>query len=249
VGGARTTIIGIDAATQPKKVGLARGHLDRDTLVVTDAVLGSEVESVAETVASWIGDRPTLLAIDAPLGWPAPLAQGLHRHRAGQVLQGDGHDLFRGLTDMVVHDKLRKLPLEVGADRIARTAHAALRLLGEVRDRTGLDIPLAWSPEVEGVAAIEVYPAATLRCHNAAATSYKGKDDVARDYRETILSALRGNWTLQVDDRRLAGFDHLLDAAVCVLAGADFLWGKCGGPTADQQATAEVEGWVWFMDR
>lgn len=240
------TIIGIDAATQPRKLGLARGHLDDDDLVVTDALLGSEVESVAETIASWIGDRPTLFAIDAPLGWPAPLAQGLHRHRAGQVLDGEGHDLFRRTTDRFVHKSIGKMPLDVGADRIARTAHMALRLLGEVRGRTGLDIPLAWSPEVEGVAAIEVYPAATLLAHRAAATGYKRKDDVSRDYRETILSALRHDWSLKMDDRLLAGSDDLLDAAVCVLAGADFLRGGCVAPTADQRATAEVEGWIWF---
>ena len=33
------TIIGIDAATQAKKIGLARGSIDGDDLVVTDAVL------------------------------------------------------------------------------------------------------------------------------------------------------------------------------------------------------------------
>jgi predicted RNase H-like nuclease len=172
------TIIGIDAATQPRKIGLARGRLDGDDLVVTGVVLGSEVESVVETIASWIGSGPTLLAIDAPLGWPAPLGQGLHVHRAGQVLDGDGHDLFRRVTDRFVHTSIGNMPLDVGADRIARTAHMTLRLLGEVRARTGLAIPLAWSPALEGVFAIEVYPAATLRCHKATCTGYKGNDDL-----------------------------------------------------------------------
>ncbi len=245
----RTTIIGIDAATQPKKIGLARGHLDGDDLVVTDVVLGSAVTSVAETVASWIGPGPTLLAIDAPLGWPAPLAQGLSGHRAGQVLDGDGHDLFRRVTDRFVHATVGKMPLDVGADRIARTAHMALRLLGEVRARTGFDIPLAWSPNIDGVAAVEVYPAATLRCHKATCTGYKGNDAGPRDYRATILSALRDDWKLEVDDRLLAGCDDLLDAAVCLLAGADFLRGKCIAPGKEQQEAAEVEGWIWIRRR
>lgn len=241
-----TAIIGIDAATQPKKTGLARGHLDDGRLVVMDTALGSEVESLVGTVASWCTAGPTLLAIDAPLGWPAPLAQGLHGHRAGQILEGEGHDLFRRVTDRHVHRRLGKLPLEVGADRIARTAHAALRLLGEVRARTGLDIPLAWLPDVRGTAAIEVYPAATLRCHKAAASGYKGDGDVARDYRETILSALKGEWTLEVDDRLLAASDDRLDAAVCVLAGADFLRGVAQPPAAEQREAAKIEGWIWF---
>ncbi len=241
-----TTIIGIDAATQPKKIGLARGHLEHGDLIITDVVLGSEVESVVETTASWTGDSSTLLAIDAPLGWPAPLGRGLHGHRAGQVLDGEGHDLFRRVTDRFVHQRLGKLPLEVGADRIARTAHAALRLLGEVRSRAGLEIPLAWSPDVAGVAAVEVYPAATLLSRRATATGYKGDGESARDYRQTILSALRSDWTLQVDPDLLAGSDDRLDAAVCVLAGADFLRGQSVAPDSAQREAAEVEGWIWF---
>jgi len=217
-----TTVVGIDAATQPKKIGLARGRLGPDgTVVIEESVLGSSVESVPEKVASWVCDGPALLAIDAPLGWPAPLARGLREHRAGQRLEGEARDLFRRTTDLFVHETLGKLPLEVGADRIARTAHSALRLLDEVRARTGLEIPLAWSPEVVGIAAIEVYPAATLLGRRAGATGYKGSEPVARDHRETILSALRGDWTLGVDSDVLARSDDVLDAAVCVLAGAD----------------------------
>ncbi len=242
----RTTIVGIDAATQPRKTGLARGHLQGGKLVVTDIALGSEVESVGETVASWCADGPTLLAIDAPLGWPAALGRGLHRHRAGQVLEGETHDLFRRVTDRHVHERIGKLPLEVGADRIARTAHAALRLLGEVRACAGHDIALAWSPDVPEVSAIEVYPAATLRCHLAAASGYKGDGEVARDSRESILRTLRGAWTLEVDDRLLVTSDDRLDAAVCVLAGADFLRGVGVPPDDAQRDAAEIEGWIWF---
>ncbi|MEX1361730.1 MAG: DUF429 domain-containing protein [Nannocystaceae bacterium] len=242
----RSTIIGIDAATQPKKTGLARGRLDGGELVVTDVALGSELESLVETVASWCADGPTLLAIDAPLGWPAPLARGLHGHRAGQVLEGDGHELFRRVTDRFVHRRLGKLPLEVGADRIARTAHATLRLLGEVRARADREIPLAWSPDVVGVAAVEVYPAATLLGRRVGATGYKGSDGTAVDNRRTILSALGNDWTLEVDADLLASSDDRLDAAVCVLAGADFLRGRSVAPDGGQREAAEVEGWIWF---
>ena len=62
-----------------------------------------------------------------------------------------------------IQQKLKKTPLDVGADRIARTAYAALHLLGSVRVQLHLSIPLAWAPtDISVVAAIEVYPAATL---------------------------------------------------------------------------------------
>jgi hypothetical protein len=70
--------------------------------------------------------------------------------------------MFRRMTDDEIHRRLRKRPLEVGANLIARTAHSALKLLGEIRERTGLAIPLAWAPvEALPYRAIEVYPAAT----------------------------------------------------------------------------------------
>ena len=47
------TVLGIDAAAEPRNVGLARG--------------------VVEKIAAWTRP-PTLLAIDAPLGWPRALS-------------------------------------------------------------------------------------------------------------------------------------------------------------------------------
>jgi len=113
------TIIGIDAATEPKKVGLARGWVDGERVVVSDARIGSRIPSVAETIAGWI-EGPTLLAIDAPLGWPAPLGRALVGHRAGQAFKADAKEAFNRLTDRVLCERTGKRPLDVGADRIAR---------------------------------------------------------------------------------------------------------------------------------
>ena len=240
-----TSIVGIDAATSPKKVGLARGEITGDVVRVVEAMLGSEVDSVVETIASWAVGNRVLLAVDAPLGWPRALGRGLHGHRAGQRLPGVAQDLFRRTTDRFVHEQLGKLPLEVGADRIARTAHAALGLLHDVRTRLGAPVPLVWTPGFEGVATIEVYPAATLLSRRAPATGYKGREAAAQDSRQTILSALRDDWTLRVDRDLLASSDDRLDAAVCVLAGADFIRGQSLAPDSTQREAAEFEGWIW----
>jgi hypothetical protein len=50
----------------------------------------------------------------------------------------------------------------------------------------------------------------------------------------------------EVDVERLIACDDMLDAAVCVLAGADFLRSTCVPPERAQVATAMSEGWIWF---
>jgi hypothetical protein len=60
---------------------LARGRLEGDWLVVSEVVLGSEVGSVTDTVATIAGD--TLITIDAPFGCPMPHGHALREHRAG----------------------------------------------------------------------------------------------------------------------------------------------------------------------
>lgn len=242
------TIIGIDAATDARKLGLARGRLDGDHLAVTEVMLGSEAGSITDTIASWI-TADTLIAVDAPLGWPVPLGHTLREHRAGAAVVAEAHDLFRRMTDKFVHEKLGKQPLDVGADRIARTAHAALRRLGELRQVTQLDIPLAWTPEVRGVACIEVYPAASLKARGIDPAGCKGKKDGTATHRRRVLDAVRHEFELGLDETRIVESDDRLDAVLCVLAGADFLRGQCVAPDDRQRELAEVEGWIWFADR
>lgn len=106
-------------------------------------------------------------------------------------------------------------------------------------------IPLAW--QVAGPAgprAIEVYPAATLRSHELPATRYKKLE--LRATREEILEGLEARMSLKCERELLLRCDHTLDAAVCVLAGADFLRGECLSPVNPE--TAEKEGWIWVRD-
>jgi len=92
-----TTIIGIDCATQPKKCGVARGRFEGGRVVVGEVALGSQIDSLSKTIASWVVE-PTLIAIDAPLGWPMALARELAGHAAGQPVGAppvQGRHLFR----------------------------------------------------------------------------------------------------------------------------------------------------------
>ncbi|MDX1547285.1 MAG: DUF429 domain-containing protein [Rhodothermales bacterium] len=239
-------VIGVDCATDPRRVGLARGVVEGESLRLMAATTGAAVDPV-DRIAGWMAEAPrTLLALDAPLGWPAPLADGLQGHRAGMPLAGAPNALFRRATDRSVHARLGKLPLEVGADRIARTAHAALALLSALRRRTGLALPLAWDPGLEQASATEVYPAATLRACGLPASGYKRPADAA--VRRAILGGLHAHLSIPAGlEATLLGNADVLDATACLLAGLDFLRGRSMPPP--DPAMARREGWIWVRER
>jgi len=238
------TLVGIDCATRKEKVGLACGHYDQGQVSITEVAIGTALASVAETVAGWIRSAAScLLALDAPLGWPAALGSTLAHHRAGDPIHIPRDKMFRRLTDRVVERELEKRPLDVGADRIAHTAHAALYLLDELRYAAGRPIGLAWQlPLDAGIHALEVYPAATLLAHGMQAAGYKGARGTAT--RQEILRTLGELLALPDDTDLLVQHDHALDAVLCVLAGADFLRDEVVRP--EDMPTAQQEGWIWF---
>lgn len=244
----RGRIIGIDCATRPAKIGLALGRVEGATLFLEEARKVRSWEAVGRTIAGWIGSEgPTLLAVDAPLGWPAPLGPALAAHHAGEALAEEANQLFRRETDRFIKSQIGRMPLDVGADRIARTARAALELLADVRRLSGEPIPLAWQPGfLQGTSAIEVYPAATLVALALSANGYKGQGD--GDRRRLLLDGVVGE--LKVPDPLtdlLAGDADLLDAAFCVLAGFDFWRGRVYRPT--DLPRARREGWIWARSR
>jgi hypothetical protein len=241
-----TTIIGIDCAAQPRDIGLALGCFDGRTTTIAQVTAGLKtMDDVVNTTIGWMPSRgQILMALDAPLGWPIALGSVLVKHTAGTPIDAKADDMFRRHTDRVVKDEIGKQSLDVGADRIARTAHAALRLLDNLRRRTPQGIPLAWEPRpVSGICAIEVYPAATLRAHGFADSGYKKKD--GNEARRSILDqiASKGIQLPSNERRTCEDCDDALDAVVCVLAGVDFLCGNAICPTDMQEA--KREGWIW----
>jgi hypothetical protein len=196
--GARSEVdvIGVDCATDDANIGLARGRWGEKGLKVIEVRLPERGERAHDHVSAWVANAtgPVLLAMDAPLGWPAALGLALANHRAGQVITADAKQLFRRRTDQFIQKNIQKTPLDVAADRIARTAYAALNLLGEVgrRHGGGNAIPLAWTPTlVARISAIEVYPAATLKVRGLKSHGYKKDNDADRMARAEIVRGLR----------------------------------------------------------
>jgi Protein of unknown function (DUF429) len=102
-------------------------------------------------------------------------------------------------------------------------------------------IPLAWNPRITGMAAIEVYPAATLAAYGIPARAYKPADAVSA--RKTILDQLQKLLAVHCPTDSLLRNADALDAIICVLAGADFLRGDAHPP--DDPDLAAKEGWIW----
>ena len=206
------------------------------------------VRHTAELIANE-ASSPTLIALDAPLGWPGALAEVLPAHLAGRAPRFTANEMFRRRTDDVVKEKLNKQPLDVGADKIARATHAALWFLGSLRETTRLAMPLAWSPgHATGVSVIEVYPAATLIAYGLLPSlSYKKSTKESKYERRKLVDGLADIVELgeAARDEMVACHD-LLDAAVCVIAGVDFAEGSVVEPTNGDLEKAKREGWIWF---
>jgi predicted nuclease with RNAse H fold len=184
-------VVGLDCATDDERIGLAFGERDAGVMRVTHVTACSRERTAAATVAEWLSSsqQRALLAVDAPLGWPAGLRTALESHKAGDAIAVEAHQMFRRQTDLFVQGHVGKTPLDVGADRIARTAHAALRMLGELRTELELQIPLCWnSDDVRSVEVIEVYPAATLSARGIRSSGYKKPEQSLA--RQEIAAAL-----------------------------------------------------------
>ncbi len=235
-------IIGIDCATDPTNVGLALGTVHGQDIAVHELTTGTKDTLVAAQIAEWLqDDTPTLLALDSPLGWPAQLGNILHAHEAGDPIELAANSMFRRATDRFIREKLSKQPLEVAADRIARTAHAALALLAELRIRTGQAIPLAWqAADLTHIHAIEVYPAATLR-------AYGYRKPTGEQSAEQAILALLARYLTLPTQAHTTQSRHAIDAAACVLAGADFIRGYALPP--EDLTLAKKESWIWARAR
>ncbi len=242
----QTAIIGIDCSAQWKKVGLALATSSASGLRVEKVAVGGNKKDPLAIAAAWAREctRPLVFALDAPLGWPDRMARELACHRAGVELNTTANRLFRRATDDFIHERLKKRPLDVGADRIARTAHAALRLLGGLRDALDEAIPMAWDPTFQGICAIEVYPAATLKAHGIQVPPKKNA--TTAEIHTHLVRELGTRMQILVECESWLDQRDAIDAMICALAAYDFLTGQAMPP--DDQERAEKEGWIWARD-
>lgn len=236
-------LIGLDPASRLENFGYAIGALTGGRIEIEDAgMLESRREwnPLKDSIAPRLRSAArALVAVDAPLGWPASLASALAGHRAGERVDGEKAMLFSRETDRIVAEETHKRPLEVGADKIARAAHTALEVLACLRETVNKAIPLAWARDFGDVAVIEVYPAATLKARGLVDSGYKKPDQ--ESVRHKISLGLREEMPA------LVNFIHersdVFDACLCLVAAKDFLLSDMLQPKDHDRARRE--GWIW----
>jgi predicted nuclease with RNAse H fold len=237
-------IVGIDCATIATKTGLSLSEYANGVLTVRECQLASRKPSVAQQILLWIRNADiALLALDSPLGWPAAMGTVLGEHSAGAPIGIGSNELFRRHTDEVVRKTIGKNPLEVGADRIARTAVSALYLIDELAKLCGRKIVLAWREKLEsGIYSIEVYPAGTLRSYEGSSLRLGG---VGSRKKALLKEMIReGRLSLHPEPLQAIDNEHALDAVFCAIAAMDFVEGKAIHPKSDEEARAQKEGWI-----
>ena len=264
-------IVGIDMAVDRRSIAIARASYSdaQATFVIDELVLGAALsppdvdDRLVETVLTMgpaIAERiagPTLLAMDAPLGWPTTLARVLAEHQAGQPLALEVRQrdrMFVRRTDREITERFGRAgisvrPLEVGADRIARTAQAALALLHAASPHASVLWPDRLPPLV-GI--VETYPAATLAAlRGSRARGYKGPR--GREARAILFDTLMelsgpGEHRIEAELRSpCVDSDHALDAVVCAMGGVDVALGRARAPTSIDDELRR-EGWIWVRD-
>lgn len=88
-----------------------------------------------------------------------------------------------------------------------------------------------------------MYPAATIISHGLSGTGYKGSKPENINARRKLFDSLSSNIKFSVPPNFLIENGDAFDAFVCVLAGVDFIEGKCCPPQSLK--TAYQEGWIW----
>jgi predicted nuclease with RNAse H fold len=131
--------------------------------------------------------------------------------------------------------------LDVGADRIARTAYTAVNILSELRQITRKEINLVWNKDFNGIGVIEVYPAATLSCYSINNKNYK--KPIQKEARIEIRKKLSKQLEISCDTKLIEENADALDSAICLLAAKDFLNGHVYYP--GDIDIAQKEGWIW----
>jgi predicted RNase H-like nuclease len=254
-------IIGIDCATKSENTGLASAKYANGKFELNKLCTGSKKKGVVDIVSEWIkGSESVLLALDAPLGWPTAMGSKLVKHMAGKFIPTEADEMFSRNTDERVQKETKKKPLEVGADRIARMALATLKNMDKLqKNNPDREIELRWNHKgaYKGISIIEVYPKATLIMCGLPFEKYKNASkseedtETKKEARGKILNGLLEYISMGEDQKKeVLSDDDKLDAVVCILAGLDFLDGKCFEPEdKEEMETAKKEGWIWFRKR
>lgn len=253
-------LIGWDAAVDPRNTALSLVRYDPPEVTVEAHAVPRTTGELIATVSQWLQSATaTLLCVDSPLGWPYRMAPILSGHVAGTGMRAMADELFRRFTDLDVRRRVGKTPLDVGADRIARTALATLDAIDAVRGSVARTIDLVIDiqdprKDPSTVLLLESYPAGWFASEDIGTRGYR--PPAGRSQREDLLRQVEHRlqatglpMKYAVERSSLVQRADDLDALVCTLSGIDYLLGRCPAAGSDVREIAHTEGWIWCKDQ
>jgi len=234
-------IIGFDSAVQEKNIGLVLCNYENGVLTLEDKK-NNTLTSEKQILIWSANDESIIMGIDSPLGWPAGFGLSLKDHIAGNNINIDATSFFERETDKFIYKTFKKKPLEVSADRIARTAYYTLNRINTINNKIATKYEILWNhnnPLSKGF--IEVYPAATLLANEIEIKGYKDN----KNCRERILEELKSKYNFVITQNiDITTIDHDFDAFICCLAIHDFIQRNVYFPD-NQINKYKTEGWIW----
>jgi len=230
---------GVDLAARPERTALVSIEWTADRAIVRDVACPADDTVILKAI-----DRADKTGMDCPLGWPAAFVGFVAAHHAGHVgIPEDDPDWRRSLTmrrtDLVVHERLRLVPLSVSADRIAHVALRCAVLLAKL-DAAGRPVDRSGSGPV-----VEVYPAASLRRWDLAQPGYKqpARPEALDQLVDRLLAA--APWLDCASyEQVIRGSHDVFDAVIAAMTARAAAQGQTFPPGAADLATARTEGWI-----
>jgi predicted nuclease with RNAse H fold len=178
-----------------------------------------------------------LVAIDAPLGWPAAFVAAVTGHARGEAWPSVGlRDLRFRATDHHVRDNVGWWPLSVSSDLIGVVAFRAARLVSLLRPGA--------SARDGSNGLLEVYPAAALARWSLPHLGYKKRAHTAE--RLAILAGLERVVEVEMTavQEQLARSSDCLDSLVAAIVARALAIGRTDPIPVGHRAIAAVEGWI-----
>lgn len=234
---------GVDLAARPERTALVSIEWTADRAIIRDVACPAD-----DTVILAAIDRSDKTGMDCPLGWPTAFVEFVADHHAGHVgIPADDSDWRRSLTmrrtDLVVHERLRLVPLSVSADRIAHVALRCAVLLAKL-DAAGRPVDRSGSGTV-----VEVYPAASLRRWGLVQPGYKqpARPEALDRLADRLLAA--APWLDCASYEQAIRRSHdVLDAVIAAMTARAAAQGQTVQPGQADLAAARTEGWIAIPD-
>jgi predicted nuclease with RNAse H fold len=229
-------LVGIDLATTPRSTGV---------YVLEDhAILHVGIGAGTARHPSWLVDRcagANVVAIDVPFGWPKPFTEALAGYRVGDRLSLERNQYRLRKTDFWLKEKFPPLnPIAVATDKLGSTAIVGANLVHALRERGFYLAPAS----VMTPAAVEVYPAASLR---AWGLPHKNLDVPG------VLDRICEAFDLSIGDqelRRVVGCRHCFDALLSSLTAREYADGLTFDPPEElSDDVLNIEGWIRVPSR